>query len=244
MPKSTKRRSQSRRVALKRLSNESCENQKPQQSSSEDEDFVDTKDDSINFTEKDMLFEISDVYSLCKEQCNPRFLSTMVYMILKHFDISFRHADAFLSSIGGMTAKTCHKWTETFLKDFGEFVNDGRGGKHKDGFYDVYPDLEIEAKAFVVAACSQKSNSFVVSDLANFVDKRFYEINNLVKTDNALIRSVESCRLDLRRWGARYKANSNRPYFEGHERADVVVHRKEFIKYFLARKHEYYSEKK
>ncbi|CAF0920096.1 unnamed protein product [Didymodactylos carnosus] len=75
-----------------------------QESSSEDENFTDTKEDSINFTEKNMLFEISDVFSSCKEECNPRFLSTMIYMILTHFDISFRDADAFLLSIGATTA--------------------------------------------------------------------------------------------------------------------------------------------
>ncbi|CAF1522282.1 unnamed protein product, partial [Didymodactylos carnosus] len=31
-------------------------------------------------------------------------------------------------------------------------------------------------------------------------------------------RSVQSCRLDLRRWGASYVSNAQRPHYEGHER--------------------------
>ena len=78
-------------------------------------------------------------------------------------------------------------------------MNEGRGGKQKDSFYNVYPYLEIEAQGFVVSACSQKSSSFTVADLTNYIDARFYEINNLKKVGDGLIRSTEACRLDLRR---------------------------------------------
>jgi hypothetical protein len=47
--------------------------------------------------------------------------------------------------------------------------------------------------------------------------------------------------LDLRRWGARFKENGARPYFEGHERSDVVESRLQFINYFLDRKQYYYT---
>ena len=56
------------------------------------------------------------------------------------------------------------------------------------------------------------------------------------QTGNALIRSERSCRLDLRRWRAKFEANSQRPYFEGYERDDVMKHRNEFINYFLTYK--------
>ena len=143
-------------------------------------------------------------------------------MILKHFKISFSDADAFPLSIGAMT---CHKWTQTFLYDFDDFVNEGRGEKQKGSFYDVYPDLEIEARGFVVSSCSQKYSSFTIADLATYIDTRFYEISNLKKTDDGLIRSIETCRLDLRRWSTKYKANSSRSYFGAHESTDVVAHR-------------------
>ncbi|CAF4575974.1 unnamed protein product, partial [Didymodactylos carnosus] len=62
----------------------------------------------------------------------------------------------------------------------------------------------------------------------------------LKKTGTGLIRSVESLRLDMRKWGIHYEANGSRPYFIGHEREDVVEHRKKVIDYFLAREHNYY----
>lgn len=225
---------------MKRTPDSNRAEQKTQESPTEDEDF-ESQEDSIDYTAMDMTFEISDIFSLCKERCNPRFLSTMTFMILRHFNISFREADTFLSLIGAMTAKTCEKWVQTFLRDFDDFLDEGRGGKQKDSFYDLYPDLEIEAQGFVVAACSQKSSSFTIIDLAKFIDQRFYEIHGSSKTGDGLVRSVEACRLDLRRWGASYKANSSRPYFEGHERIDVVAHRNDFIKYFLDRQSEYYT---
>ncbi|CAF4402376.1 unnamed protein product, partial [Didymodactylos carnosus] len=54
-------------------------------------------------------------------------------------------------------------------------------------------------------------------------------------------KSERSCRLDLRRWRAKFEAHSQRPYFEGHERGDVVKHHNEFIGYFLAHKDYYYT---
>lgn len=62
-----------------------------------------------------------------------------------------------------------------------------------------------------------------------------------VEPGSPLIRSLPACQLDLRRWGARFSKNSQRPYFEGHERTDVVAHRTQFINYFLERKDSYYT---
>ncbi len=50
----------------------------------------------------------------------------------------------------------------------------------------------------------------------------FYETDSLV-------RSELQCRSDLLKWGAQFGKNGNRPYFEGHEREDVVKKRKEFV---------------
>lgn len=64
--------------------------------------------------------------------------------------------------------------------------------------------------------------------------------------EKSRIRSFESCRTDLLKWGARVDKNSNRPYFEGHERQDVVQARKRFINFFMDRKdlyhYPFYSE--
>ncbi|CAF1309414.1 unnamed protein product [Adineta ricciae] len=167
------------------------------------------------------LAEIGDLFELC---------------------LSWRDSDAVLSNIGAYRAKAAHHWAKAFLLDETEsFYDDGRGGRHSESFYDVFPELETEAKAFAIESCSRKSADFTVLDLANFIDTKFYELTQIAKSSDVLIRSVEACRLDLRRWGAKFQPNSQRPYFEGHERLDVIAHRQEFVAHFLQRKDRYYT---
>lgn len=79
-------------------------------------------------------------------------------------------------------------------------------------------------------------------NLAQFINTKYYELNYIgEQLRGGYIRSERSCRLDLRRWGAKYEANAQRPYFEGHERDDVVKHRNEFINYFLEHKNFYHT---
>ena len=77
--------------------------------------------------------------------------------------------------------------------------------------------------------------------MAKYLDKRFYEIIQTSKINDTLVRSVESCRIDLRRRGAKFKPNSQCPYFEGHERQNVVKHCEGFMSYFFTRKDPYYT---
>ncbi|CAF4620731.1 unnamed protein product, partial [Didymodactylos carnosus] len=145
-------------------------------------------------------------------------------MSLRFFDIKWENVDEYFKSIGFMRAQTSHKWAKVVSKgDYEEFSNDLRG-------------------AFVVQACSQKSGELKALDLAQFIDEKYYELTEIKKqVDDDFIKSKRSCRLDLRRWGAKFEANSQRPYFEGHERDDAVKHRNEFIGYFLAHKDYYYT---
>ena len=62
MPKRFRRKSQSRRASTKRMLDKRCVQQKPQQPS-EDEEFINPKEDSADYTEKEMIFEISDIFS-------------------------------------------------------------------------------------------------------------------------------------------------------------------------------------
>ena len=50
--------------------------------------------------------------------------------------------------------------------DYEKFSNGLSGGKQTDSFYDLFPDIEADAKAFVVYAGSQKSADFKAMDLA------------------------------------------------------------------------------
>ena len=116
-----------------------------------------------------------------------------------------------------------------------------RGEKRGDSFWDCYPDLELEAKQFIFEECSKKEATFTAETLARFIDNRFYELNNVQKVDQRLVRSVENCKLDLCQFGAKFRANSSRPYFLGHEPEDMVKHRKEFVKYFIERENHFYA---
>ncbi|CAF3044979.1 unnamed protein product [Rotaria socialis] len=163
-------------------------------------------------------------------------------MYLRHIGHAWRDVDSFLTSIGGTTIKMCHKWTNILVnKDFDEFTIDERGGKRGDSFWDCYPDLELEQKQFIYQEFSKTEATFTSETLARFIDQDFYELNNLKKIDQQFVRSVESCRLDLRRFGVKFTANSSRPYFLGHEREDVVKNRQEFVKYFIEREQHFYT---
>ncbi|CAF3861221.1 unnamed protein product, partial [Rotaria sp. Silwood1] len=204
---------------------------------------MDVDDKELNFGEKLLLTDIGDLAEMCKSKCGTKYLSTLLYMTLRHFDIKWEQVDGYLKKIGFMTAETSHKWAVVFIKgDYEEFSSDSRGGKHTDSFYDMFPEIEADARSFVVQACSQKSGDFKAMDLAQFIDTKYYEVTGIKKqSDDDLIRSERSCHVDLRRWGAKFDANSQRPYVEGHERDDVVKHRHEFINHFLAHKDFYYT---
>ena len=51
--------------------------------------------------------------------------------------------------------ETAHSWSNTFLNEnFDEFISDKEGGRRDDNFYDIYPELEGEARAFAVIRCN------------------------------------------------------------------------------------------
>ncbi|CAF3189699.1 unnamed protein product [Rotaria sp. Silwood2] len=199
--------------------------------SSDSEYRMDTGDIELDFSEEQLLTDIGDLGEMCKSKCGTKYLSILLYMSLRSFNIKWEAVDEFLKDTRLMTAQTSHKLATIFIKgDYEEFSNDLRGGKQTDSFYDTFPDIEGDEKAFVVHACSQKSADFKAMDLAQFIDEKYYEVTGIIKqSGDDLIRSESSCRLDLRRWGAKFEANSQRPYFEGHERDDLVKHRTEFI---------------
>ena len=188
-----------------------------------------------------MLHHIGDIYSLCKETCNPKYLSVLLYMSCRHVGLSWRQSDNFLTNIGAMSIVSSHYHSQTFLNEnLSDFTSDGRGGKRGSDFWDEYSELEIMARQFAVESCNRKSANLTVQELAKYVDEKFYELTGLTKSDDHFVRTIESCRLDLRKWGIRYGSNKTRPYFLGHERFDVVEHRESFIKYFLSREDSYY----
>jgi hypothetical protein len=244
MPKVKKQRSCNRQLARRRWSQGNICQGSAMSSSEEEEYMIKSDDDAdfVDFSNKSILNDIGDLFSFCKETTNTRFISVLLYMSLRRFGHSWRDIDVFLRTIGGMTATSAHKWSTILIhKDFDEFTGEERGGKRFDTFWDCYPDLELEARQFVTEECSKTEASFTAESLARFIDDRFYELNNMKKVDLELVRSIRSCKLDLRRFGAKYRANVGRPYYLGHERPDVIQHREQFVKYFLEREDNFYT---
>ena len=200
-------------------------------------------DDSTNGNDIATVDDIADLFQLSKEKLDSKFISVLLFMTLRRFGITWRQCDAFLTRIGGLSCRTSQKWADIFVKgDFQQFCCENRGGKKTDEFYDIFPELELTAKAFALESCSKKSADFTAYDLAVFVDYNYFQLTDTVKSANDhLIRSVESCRLDLRRWGARFEANTQRPYFEGHDRDDIVRDRQKFIEHFLNGENHYFT---
>ena len=127
-------------------------------------------------------------------------------------------------------------------------LRDNRGNYKRVGFYETFPRLELEAKAFAVSGAFSKDSSINTREIDKFVDKRFREFYREEFGEDylceELVRSEESCRVDLLKWGARWDKNSNLPYFEGHERADVVAKREEYVAHFTMNKDLYYYPSK
>jgi len=182
-----------------------------------DIDFKVDTDEEGDFLEKFDLNDIGDLLELCQQQGNLKNISLLLYMTLRYFSITWREVNDFLQQIGAMRCETAHKWAKIYLTgDLIEFNSDNRGGKLKGSFYDIFPDIENEAKLFAADECQKKTSDFKAADLRNFIDAKFYEVTGLKKDSNdSFIRSERSCRLDLKNWGAKFEKNSQRPYFEG-----------------------------
>ena len=184
---------------------------------------------------------------------NLRIFSLIIYIILRTFRIKYTITEEFLDSLNLLSIRRCQFWLKEIFRndDIAVVLNDNRGKYRRHVFYEIYPELEIEAKAFALENSIKKKSDFTVYELAKFIDKRFKELykddlrlnftENAESDGGALIRSVESCRLDLKSWGCKWDSVKNRPYFIGHENEDVVKSRNDFIKYFLENKHLYYT---
>ena len=105
----------------------------------------------LNLKGKIKISDIADIYELCKTYCNTRYLSVLIYLTLRHFNITCRDTDSFLKNIGCFSRETAHSWSNTFLNEnFDEFISDKGGGRRNDSFYDIYPELEKEVRVLLL----------------------------------------------------------------------------------------------
>jgi hypothetical protein len=200
------------------------------------------------------LESVRDLFSLLIDSfegfnaIHKRILSTSIYTLLRLVGQTFNSSREILNTLKLSRAQTCQEWCETIMDedDLSVILRDGRGYYKRITFYESCPELELEAKAFVLESASTIKCSFDLLTLAQFVDKRFRENYSELfegsKFDSSkLVRSEESCRADLVKWGYRYGKNTCRPYFLGHERDDVVASRKKLVSYLLHNKELYYT---
>ncbi|CAF4049009.1 unnamed protein product [Rotaria sp. Silwood1] len=250
MPKKNRRTLLCESFLKQRYSSETLGNES-EDSTSEEGEEMETELNNINIEDKEkidfdkpiFLNDIGDIFQLCKASCPLKYLSVLVYTTLRHVGLNWQQCDDILRPMGSLLSETSQKHTEAFLfGDFKDFTSEHRGGKHTSAFFDDFPEIETEAKVYTLTRCSDKAANFSINDLARFIDEKYYETTGTTKPkDSELIRSEASVRLDLRRWGATFRENGARPYWEGHERADVVKSRETFINYFLDNKQSYYT---
>jgi len=134
---------------------------------------------------------------------NNRVFSVIIYVILRMYFVKFQEVRSILNELNLLNIQSCHEWVHKILDedDLCVITNDDRGKYSRHKFYEDYPELEKEAKAYVLENVTNKKSNFIVYDLVKFIDKRFRELygNQLYIeiNDKDYNRSKESCRFDL-----------------------------------------------
>ncbi len=74
---------------------------------------------------------------------------------------------------------------------------------HKaDDFYQLFPDVEAEAKLFARERMQDKAGNFKAKELEDFINGKFEEASVEKLAVGVTIRAESSCRRDLLKWGA------------------------------------------
>jgi hypothetical protein len=173
-----------------------------------------------------------------------RIFGTVIYMILRHFDIGRAKIEHVLNAFDCLNTKTTRRWALTMLEEDDQSIIllDKRGGYKQPQLYAQYPEIEIEAKAYAITETSERNSMFTVKKLSAFVNARFQELSDENLDANESIRSNSSLRLDLCRWGAKWTKNGKKTYFIGHEREDVVDHRNKLLRYLIENQSRFYQQ--
>ena len=191
---------------------------------------------------------ISDLMEILKDSClnwnsiQDRIISVIFYMLLRHFKFKYDNIGQILNLLNCSNVKSAHIWSEVIIEEgVKTILVDNRGKYERSDFYEMFPEILTAAKMFSLDNATKKCSAFTVSSLAKFITDKFVELTGEVLQKNELVRSCYSCNVDLIKWGAKWDSNKNRPYFEGHEREDVVAARKLFLMHFTESKSLYYT---
>ncbi len=188
--------------------------------------------DKVNIDHISLLKEVMmSMYSI--QHIAKRLISTFIFCLLRFHKNSYKQTQDLLSGIGCNDIRTATHWTNLLLNNRDPFVLLEEKRKNTtDDFYENYPELKKEAMLFAMERMSSKIANFKAKDLSKFINEKFTELYGKVIEDGVFVRSERSCRRDLLKWGAKFEPNKKRPYFEGHERPDVVRSRNKFVSFF------------
>ena len=162
-----------------------------------------------------------------------RLISTFAYCILQFNKIQYKKTKEILESIGCCDINTASKWANILRNSDNPLVLLEEHRKYTaDDFYHIYPEIKAEAICYAEKRIKDKVANFKSKELSQFINSTFTKLTGETIEDGVFVRSESSCRRDLIKWGAKFECNKKRPYFEGHERSDVIDYRNKFIELF------------
>ena len=131
--------------------------------------------------------------------------------------------------------------------DLDKIIDDNRGKYYRESVFENVPDLKDHLFEYVVEKVSEKKSSLklksVVETAKTYMENNHHDLNE--SKHFHIYYSIQSVRSLLEQWGFFWSNNKMRPFFNGHERDDVVEYRKNFVDYFAENKNNYFiSEKK
>ena len=165
------------------------------------------------------------------------------FTILKYCNISRKQIDHVLRILNSICYKTAELYANKLVNsDVDALRIDNRGRYHRYSIFEFFPDLREHLHEFVIDKVSQKISVFNIKmciDEGNAYLKR-----SRPEFDYGEVINYKSIQNLLDNWGFKYSNNKSRPFINGHERADVVAVRQEFIQYFYSIKQSFFIYEK
>jgi hypothetical protein len=106
-----------------------------------------------------------------------RALSVILYTLLRSCGLLFNDIREIFLKLELHNVQGCHSWLGTIRREnCVAILRDKRGQYERILFYEMFPELEQEAKIYAIEGGTRKDASFSCLELAQFVDKRFKEL--------------------------------------------------------------------
>ena len=156
-----------------------------------------------------------------------RLFAVIIYMCLKLSGISRKQIDCMMQLLGTYRCETAHYYAIKFINEDEE----NRGGYRREDIFDIYPTLKDYIKGYTIQKVSERNSKFTIQTLRNFaVNKPKEYTDNIDINFNNSVISERMLNTLLFSWGFYWGKNKARPFFNGHERSDVIVLRENFVR--------------